>query len=295
MGTFFMTSAALVSALPINNPANTSVRAIAFLRRREEAGQPSRRRGTPGLVAGQHTEPVPFLTIPVRSEGENSIQAIAKKIEWPDSVLVDLAKRGDKEAFGELAQRHHGKCVRLATSFLKNTGDAEDATQEGISNAFEHIGQYKGEAEFSSWLSRIVANQCLMMLRIRRGVRFVYLDNKGEREDSLSVELSRDGSDPEGDTARGQMEKMIHREIRHIPPRLRNVMVLRDLQELPMMDVAQQLGITVTAAKTRLRRARVELKMRLQPHFAGIGNSDPLSQTAAPLSRLAPRRALRVC
>ena len=238
---------------------------------------------------------MPFLTISGAAEGVNSIQAVAKKLARPDKVLVALAKQGNRAAFGELAQRHQGKCVNLAMSFMKNAGDAEDAAQQGLANAFQHIGQYKGEAEFSTWLSRIVSNECLMMLRSRRRTRFVYLDEATEREQSMPFELSQGGSDPEGETARGQMERTIHSEIRFIPSMLRNVMVLRDLQELPMMEVAQRLGITLPAAKSRLRRARFELKMRLRPHLAGIGNSAPLSRTAAPLSRFAHPRGLRVC
>jgi len=217
-----------------------------------------------------------------------------EQVNLTDDMLVALAKEGDRTAFGELAQRHHQRSVNLATLFLKNRGDAEDETQNAFSNAFERIGQFNGEAEFSTWLSRIVANQCLMLMRTRRRARFVYLDEPVSRDRSQAVELPGSGPDPEGEMACSQMMSAIHVEIRRIPALLRNVMVLRDIQELPMSQVAGQLGITVPAAKSRLLRARIELGARLRHHFKGNGASDALSRTAAPLNRVVHRRTFQV-
>src|SRR5688572_26634783 len=179
---------------------------------------------------------------------------------FSDEILVRLARTGDKEAFGELVSRYRQKCVDLATFFLRNRGDAEDEVQNAISKAYAHLDQYHGEAEFSTWLSRIVSNQCLMLMRIQRRTRFVYLDETAPAREAPPLELPDCGPDPEGELAYKQMKGALRTEIRRIPPMLRNVMLLRDIQELSMNDVAEKLGITVPAAKSRLLRARTELR-----------------------------------
>src|ERR1700752_180768 len=93
-----------------------------------------------------------------------------------DQRLVEQARQGDQEAFSELSARHRRKCVDLACYFLRSRSDAEDVAQNALLKAYKHLDQYQGDAEFSTWLSRIVANECLMLMRIRRRARFVYLD-----------------------------------------------------------------------------------------------------------------------
>ena len=210
-----------------------------------------------------------------------------------DDVLVRRARRGNKEAFGELIMRYRQKCVDLATFFLGNRGDAEDEAQNAFAQAFKHLDQYQGDAEFATWLSRIVANQCLMLMRGRRRAQFVYLDEPTKGPKSLPVELPADGPDPEGEMAYSQMISVLHKEIRSIPPVLRKVLELRDLQERPMLEVADQLGITVPAAKSRLLRARLELRSRLSRHYKSTRQSSPLSRCAVPLGRVAHHCAVR--
>jgi RNA polymerase sigma-70 factor (ECF subfamily) len=183
--------------------------------------------------------------------------------------------------------------VDLATFFLRNRGDAEDEVQNAFSKAFAHIDQYQGNAEFSTWLARIVTNQCLMLMRVKRRTRFIYLDESASAQDAPPMELADCGPDPEGEYAFRQMKSVLRTEIRRIPPMLRNVMVLRDIQELPMTDVAGRLGITVPAAKSRLLRARTELRSRLMKHAERNASGSPLSRVAAPVSRVAHHRAVR--
>jgi RNA polymerase sigma-70 factor, ECF subfamily len=221
------------------------------------------------------------------------MQSTPEDLNLADQALVDLARQGDNDAFGELIRRHWHRCVDLATFFLRNRGDAEDEVQNAFAKAFAHLDQYQGEAEFSTWLARIVTNQCLMLMRVKRRTRFVYLDDDLTTQDAPPMELPACGPDPEGEYAFGQMKAVLRTEIRRIPPMLRNVMVLRDIQELPMVDVAAQLGITVPAAKSRLLRARTELRSRLMRHAERSGQVSPLSRSAAPLHRVAHHRAMR--
>ncbi|MEO8597493.1 MAG: sigma-70 family RNA polymerase sigma factor [Candidatus Solibacter sp.] len=203
-----------------------------------------------------------------------------------DHQLVGLARSGDKQAFGELIQRHGRRCIDLGCFFLRNRVDAEDIAQNAFLKAYEHLDQYQGDAEFSTWLGRIVANECLMLMRTRRRTRFVYLDDGPTDSKSMPVQLSGKGPDPEGELAYTQLTDVLRFEVKRIPPLLRNVMLLRDMNGLSMQDVASQLGISVSAAKSRLVRARAELRLRMVRHYNPNRGSSALSRTAAPLNRV---------
>ena len=221
-------------------------------------------------------------------------QVMTQTETMTDAQLVEISRTGQQEAFSELIQRHWRRCVDLGCFFLHNRVDAEDCVQNAFLKAYEHLNQYQGDAEFSTWLSRIVANQCLMLMRGRRRAQFVYLDEPAKGPKALPMELPAAASDPEGEMAYGQMIAVLQQEIRRIPPVLRKVMELRDIQELPMMEVAEQLGITVPAAKSRLLRARLELRERMSRHYKGVVHFSPVSRSAAPLRQVAHHCAVPV-
>ena len=204
-----------------------------------------------------------------------------------DADLVESAKRGDKQAFGELVKRHHHWCVGLASGILRDRGDAEDEAQNAYWSAFQHLDQYQGDAEFSTWLARIVVNQCLMFVRARRRARFLHLDAGIPGYPSGSIDLPSRWLDPEGELGGRQVREVLEQEIRRIPALLRNVVLLHDVEELPIAEVANRLGITVSAAKSRLLRARIELRQRVLRH---CGTSGILTLTAR---RIAPPERLR--
>ena len=134
-----------------------------------------------------------------------------------------------------------------------------------------------------------------MSLRIRRRTRFVYLDDSISSRRLEPIELPSPGSDPEGDVSAEQVSQVLHAEMRRIPPILRTAMVLRDVQQLPLAAVAERLGITVPAAKSRLLRARRELRARLMRNHEWImSTSAPLSRVAVPLERVGRHYALAV-
>jgi len=203
-----------------------------------------------------------------------------------DAALVQSAKQGDKQAFGELVRRHHHWCVGLASGILRDRGDAEDEAQNAYWNAFQHLDQYQGDAEFSTWLARIVVNQCLMFIRTRRRARFLHLDAGVPGFPSGSIDLPSWRLDPEGEMGSRQLREVLRREIRCIPALLRNVVLLRDVEELPIVEVADRLGISVSAAKSRLLRARLELRQRVLKHCGASGHLSLTVRAAAPPERL---------
>src|ERR1700722_8925632 len=194
-----------------------------------------------------------------------------------DGERVALPRHCITEAFGLLIHRHYSACVNIASFMLRDRAEGQDEVQKACLRAFEHLDQYHGEAEFLHWMLRIVVNQCLMLMRVRRRARFLYLDGGREHNGRWPIELPAQSISPEREVIQREMHDILQTEIRRIPPLLRRVLQLRDLEGLPMMDVAQQLGITVPAAKSRLLRARNELRERVTWRCGNIGQSMPVA------------------
>jgi RNA polymerase sigma-70 factor, ECF subfamily len=191
--------------------------------------------------------------------------------QHPDDVLVLLCQAGDNQAFAELMKRNQSTATKLALSILHDRQDAEDEVQNAFWKAFEHIGQFQRDAKFSTWLTRIVVNQCLMRLRQTRRARFYYLDDAVVGEDVMTLDLPDQTMTPEQQLAQHEISDVLVHEIQRIPPLLRNVFLLRDVEQRPMEEVAGRLGISVAAAKSRLLRARSELRSRLKKHCGQVG------------------------
>jgi RNA polymerase sigma-70 factor, ECF subfamily len=188
-----------------------------------------------------------------------------------DLELIDQARAGDRDAFGQLINRYYHSCVRAASFMLRDRVEAQDEVQVACWKAFQHLDQYKGFGQFSSWLIQIVVNECLMLMRSRRQARFVYLDG-GKTPDCIGpLELPVNSADPESQAVKNEMLDVLKREIRRSPPVFRTILVMREIQELPMPEVADRLGITVRAAKSRLLRARLELKQRVMRYYGHSG------------------------
>jgi RNA polymerase sigma-70 factor (ECF subfamily) len=191
--------------------------------------------------------------------------------EFDEAKCIRLARENDVEAFGLLIGRHYAACLKRALSLMRNPTDAEDEVQNACWNAFRRLDQYRGEGSFAAWLARIVENQCLMRLREQRQARFLYLDQLTDT--NTKAELVGQAANPEDDLGDQQIEQLLNREISHMPPLLRTVMLLSDIEKLPMPDVARRLGLSISAAKSRLGRARVELRSRLRKHLGARGCS----------------------
>ncbi len=189
-----------------------------------------------------------------------------------DYELVELSKLRNHNAFAELVSRHKSAAMKVATSILRDRQEAEDEVQNALFKAYEHIDQFQRESKFSTWLTRIVVNQCLMRLRQLRRAKFTYIEEAlGTGEDSLTLELRDFRQSHESLLGQEQVARVLRDEIRRTPPLLRNVFLLRDVEQRPMPEVAQTLGISVAAAKSRLLRARAELRNRMRKHYGAIG------------------------
>ncbi len=190
-----------------------------------------------------------------------------------DEDLVALAKAGDAAAFARLIEPHRRFCISMAFSILRNQGDAEDEVQNALTKAWMHLDQFQGFGSFGGWISRIVSNQCLMRIRERQGIRMVSTDEVFQGESSCRrLEMIDQNSLPEDIVGDNEVTRIINEEIRKVPLLLREALIMRDLQRFGMRDIAAHLGISIPAAKSRLMRARHELKRRLSKHCMGSGH-----------------------
>src|SRR5438270_9272375 len=106
-----------------------------------------------------------------------------------DDVLVEHCTNGDEGAFDELMKRHHPTAIKVAYSIVRNRQDAEDEVQNAFWKAYKHMGQFNRESKFSTWLTRIVVNQCLMKLRRSRKFHYLYIGDSSSPDDFVNVEL----------------------------------------------------------------------------------------------------------
>jgi RNA polymerase sigma-70 factor (ECF subfamily) len=196
-----------------------------------------------------------------------------------DEELTAVSRDGDLEAFGQLIERHRGMCMRRALLILHDRGDAEDAVQVACGKAFQYLEQYHGNGTFAGWLVRIVENECLMRIRGEKQARFVYLDNR--TESNIRLELVSQTSNPEDKLGREEVLELLYNEMLRMPPLYRNIMLLHDSEELPMPEVAGRLGLTIPAAKSRLQRARRELRLRLVKHCGPKGLATLLEESSS--------------
>ena len=184
-----------------------------------------------------------------------------------DSGLVDLAKQGIRAAFDELLHRHRSRCKMLALALLRNPAEAEDGCQSAYWNAYVHLDQFRGDAQFSTWLLRITQNQCRMLIRARKHAAYVSLDHAENDNGKGPLEVRSRQPNPESALEKRELLNAVRFEITRLPPLLREALLMRDVQEIPIEETAKLMGITVGAVKSRLNRARRELRSRMQRYL----------------------------
>jgi|HubBroStandDraft_5_1064220.scaffolds.fasta_scaffold13659_3 RNA polymerase sigma-70 factor (ECF subfamily) len=185
--------------------------------------------------------------------------------------LLNRTRLGDQDAFTELIQRHHASCINIATCILRDREEAKDQVQKAYWKAHVHLDQCHGGDGVAAWLLSIVKTECLMLLRVKRRMPLLYLDDN--HRDGRRHELRGNNPDPENEVMRRELIAVARREVHLMPRLLQNVLVLRDLEELSITEVAERLRISIPAAKSRLLRARQELRKRLIAYYRNCSTS----------------------
>ena len=190
-----------------------------------------------------------------------------------ETAVVLQAREGDVKAFSELVRRYESKIFRLAMHITQNREDAEDVLQETFLKAYEHLDQFQGNSKFYTWIVRIAVNQALMKLRRRKTDKSVSLDESIDTgEDTIVREIAAWDEDPEQKFSREELGDILDTAIQSLEPPYRSVFVLRDIEELSTEETAEALDLSVPAVKSRLLRARLQLREKLTRYFKRKGD-----------------------
>lgn len=206
-------------------------------------------------MSTQNIEPVKPHTLP------------SQVVKEDEPVLVAAAKAGDLNAFDTLVNRYERKIFRLAQNITQNKEDAEDSMQEAFLKAFEHLGEFEGNSRFYTWLVRIAVNQALMKLRKRRPNQVSLDEEIDTGEEMLTREIEDWGPSPEEKFKQNELGDILNGAIQELDPPFRIVFQLRDIEELSTEETAELLGLSIPAVKSRLLRARLKLRQRLNRVF----------------------------
>jgi RNA polymerase sigma-70 factor (ECF subfamily) len=224
--------------------------------------------------AAHPTTAVAFIAATGRTQGSPSAMTHAPESPAPAEMeLVQALQRGCDDAYATVVREHGRALLAAARRMLGNEDDARDAMQEAMVRAFRSVGSFEGKSRLGTWLHRIVVTSCLMKLRARRSRPECSIED-------LAPKFTSDGHhvDPpcpwsEFATERLQSAEsrtILWRAIDGLPAGYREVVVLRDIEQLPTEATAQLLGVTTNAVKIRLHRARQALRTLLDEHLKDL-------------------------
>ncbi len=182
--------------------------------------------------------------------------------------LVRAAKAGDVGAYEQLVHRYDRNVFRIAQHITQNREDAEDVVQDAFLKAYENLKNFQEQSKFYTWLVRIAVNEALMRLRRRRPERMVSLDEEVKtEEDSMPREVADWSPNPEQLYTQAELRDILTKTIQGLPSSFRTVFVLRDVEGLSTEETADALDLSIPAVKSRLLRARLQLRERLNKYF----------------------------
>jgi RNA polymerase sigma-70 factor (ECF subfamily) len=189
--------------------------------------------------------------------------------ETHEQELIRRIQNGEREVFYELVRPYQRRVYGAALAVLRNPADAEDAAQEAILKAFAHIGQFRSESRFSTWLIQIAINEARMH---RRREHAEIMQPIGEHQDEEGSYIPREFPDwreiPSESLERAEVRELLLRALASLGDKYREIFVLRDVHQLSIEEVAGMLGISRASVKTRLLRARLMLRDLLAPKMS---------------------------
>jgi RNA polymerase sigma-70 factor (ECF subfamily) len=199
----------------------------------------------------------------------DSTQFAVRAVASDDLDLVHASKNGDVAAFEQLVKRYDRKLLRIAQHVTHNREDSQDAVQEAFLKAYQNLDQFREDSQFSTWIFRITVNQSLMKLRKQRTIREVSLDEDFQADgDMLPMEVADWSPNPEQLYRASELRYILIKTLSELPPILRTVFVLQDIEGLSTEQTAEVLGSSRAAVKSRLWRARLQLRERLNKYFS---------------------------
>lgn len=181
--------------------------------------------------------------------------------------LAHYTQQGHQEAFRHIVQQCNQHLYRVAFAVLNNDDDAQDALQNAYLNAYQHIGSYKGDAQLSTWLTRITLNACYQLQR--RQKNHLAWEAMEQAPAATVIPFPNSAKDPLVNTSHNQIKRLLETSIRQLPQQHRMVLMLRDIEQLSTAETAAILGLSEANVKTQLHRARQQLKEEMAKHING--------------------------
>jgi len=189
-----------------------------------------------------------------------------------DEQMVERALSGDPEAFGEIVRRWERRIFALAFGMLGREEDARDATQETFLAAFRNLRGFRGDAKVSSWLHRIAVNQCITRQRRAKVRSETALEDEAEK--NAAVFISAAEVSPARAAEASEQIVAVHVAVSTLPLELRQVVVMKEFEELTFQEISDVLGVPLSTVKSRLYTALRQLQMRLQKFEATVRSSE---------------------
>jgi RNA polymerase sigma-70 factor, ECF subfamily len=185
-----------------------------------------------------------------------------------EARLIAAAKQGDEEAFRVLVDQYYNNIYNLVRKIARNHEDTEDAVQWALLKAYCNLSQFQGNSRIYTWLVRIAVNEALMRLRKKRANREIPLEDLAQSDPSvLSPETHHWSENPERYYAECEAHEIINKALEGLSPGLCSAFLLRNVDDLSMRETAEALGLSISAVKSRLVRARSRLRRRLRTVF----------------------------
>ncbi len=188
-----------------------------------------------------------------------------------ESRMIASILAGDAQLFHELIRPYERRVYAMALSFLRNEPDAEDVAQEAFLKAFRNLAGFRGDAKFGTWLVSITLNEARSRIRRRDAIKMESLDETQDEQGQTSPALLRDWKEiPSEALERKELRVLLQKAITALPLIYREVFQLRDVEQLSVNEAAAALGITISAVKVRLHRARMMLQKNLAPQLKQV-------------------------
>lgn len=194
-------------------------------------------------------------------------------VEWgvnavDENKLVNKAVKGDNSAFEALMEKHMGIIYNIALRMTANQDDAEDMTQEIMIKIFRSLGSFKGNSKFSTWIYRVAVNTCLDELKKKKNKKHLSLDAEISGDDGENqIEIKDDSPSPEKLAEQNELRDMVAAAVKLLSDEHRAVIVLRDIRGMSYSEIAGILGCSDGTVKSRISRARAQLKMILEKEY----------------------------
>ncbi len=217
---------------------------------------------------------IPFeelQTAAVAGSGAAGRIPVGDSVQARESELIARTIQGDSESLYDLVRPYERSVFLTALSLVKNPSDAEDVAQDAILKAFKNLSRFRQESKFSTWLIQITLNEAKM--RLRKDRHHLYESLSDEQQEDRGSYIPRDVADwrpiPSEALEQTEVREALNKALQSLPAKYRSVLFFRDVQQFSIKETAELLGLTITTVKTRLSRARLQLRDALAPGFGG--------------------------